>query len=163
MFTLGSAASLDAGDFFEQSAAAARKLGRRAVLIYGRDCERPNVGDQDMACWDFAPYSLVFSRAACIVHQGGVGTTGQALRSGRPQIIVPFSHDQPDNAARCRRSGLAETIARDSYRADTAAAALQKVLSNTSYEQSAFAASQIVRSEHGTQMACDAIEDILRK
>jgi UDP:flavonoid glycosyltransferase YjiC (YdhE family) len=30
------------------------------------------------------------------VHQGGIGTTAQALRAGRPMLIVPFSHDQPD-------------------------------------------------------------------
>ena len=34
------------------------------------------------------------------MHQGGVGTTAQALRAGVPQLIVPAAADQPDNAAR---------------------------------------------------------------
>jgi UDP:flavonoid glycosyltransferase YjiC (YdhE family) len=103
VFTLGSAAVLDARDFFEQSAKAAKMLGRRAVLLYGIDKEPPKGLNQNIIGFQFAPYSLVFSRAACVVHQAGVGTTAQALRAGVPQLIVPFSHDQPDNAARCRR------------------------------------------------------------
>jgi UDP:flavonoid glycosyltransferase YjiC (YdhE family) len=47
-----------------------------------------------------SPAGDLFPRAAVIVHQGGVGTTGQALRAGVPTLIVPFSHNQPDNAAR---------------------------------------------------------------
>jgi UDP:flavonoid glycosyltransferase YjiC (YdhE family) len=30
----------------------------------------------------------------------------QAMRAGVPQVIVPFSHDQPDNADRVERLGL---------------------------------------------------------
>ncbi len=37
VFTLGSAAVLDAGDFYQQSALAAARLGQRAVLLVGSD------------------------------------------------------------------------------------------------------------------------------
>lgn len=162
VFTLGSAASLDARDFFEQSADAARSLGRRAVLIYGREQPPPKGAGGDIAAFEFAPYSLVFPRAACIVHQGGVGTTGQALAAGKPHLIIPFSHDQPDNAARCRRNGVAEIIRRDSYRADTAKNAIAKLLDQPAYVAKARQLKKIVDAEHGTTTACDAIEDILR-
>ena len=33
------------------------------------------------------------------LHQAGIGTLSQALVAGRPQLIVPVSFDQPDNAA----------------------------------------------------------------
>ena len=49
-------------------------------------------------------------RASVIVHQGGIGTTGQALRAGRLMLIVPFGQDQPDNARRCERLGVARTL-----------------------------------------------------
>ena len=162
VFTLGSAASLDARDFFERSAVAARSLDRRALLIYGREQPRPKGAGGDIAAFEFAPYSLVFPRAACIVHQGGVGTTGQALAAGRPQLIVPFSHDQPDNAARCRRNGVAEIIRRESYRADTAKNAIARLLNEPSYLARAVQLKQVVAAEKGTTTACDAIEDILR-
>jgi spore coat polysaccharide biosynthesis predicted glycosyltransferase SpsG len=45
-------------------------------------------------------------RASVVVHQGGIGTTAEALRSGRPMLVVPFAHDQYDNAERVRRLGV---------------------------------------------------------
>ena len=77
-------------------------MGRRALLLAGeqaaalRDAGLPD----SIAAFDYAPHSVVMPRAGVIVHQGGVGTTGQALRAGRPMLIVPFGQDQPDNARR---------------------------------------------------------------
>lgn len=162
VFTLGSAAVMDARDFFEESARAAKILGRRAVLLYGIFNEPPKGLDENIVGFDYAPYSLVFPKAACVVHQGGVGTTAQVLRAGRPHLIMPYSHDQPDNAARCERFGVARTISRDGYTAENAARELQKLLSHQSYLEKAAEAKQIVKAEKGTKMACDAIEDITR-
>jgi UDP:flavonoid glycosyltransferase YjiC (YdhE family) len=163
VFTLGSAAVLDARDFFDQSVEAARSLGRRAVMLYGLFSEPPRGLDGERVGFGYAPYSQVFGRAACVVHQGGAGTTGQALRAGVPQLIVPFGHDQPDNAARCRRAGVAESLGRDEYNAESAAKKLSKILNNKTYAAAAREAAEVVRAEHGTKIACDAIEDILRK
>jgi len=161
VFTLGSAAVMDSRDFFDQSARAAKLLGRRAVLIYGRDRQPPEGLDNNIVGFEFAPYSLVFPHAACVVHQGGVGTTAQVLRAGVPQLIMPFSHDQPDNAARCRRAGVAEIIDRDSYTAETAATALEPLLTDPKYRSNAIPLKQMIEAEHGTQTACDAIDGVL--
>ncbi len=163
VFTLGSAAVMDARDFFEESAKAARLLNRRAVLLYGIFNDAPKITDENIAAFDYAPYSLVFPRAACVVHQGGVGTTAQTLRAGVPHLIMPYSHDQPDNAARCERLGVARTIARDKYGRDAAAKQLRELLADLSYKAKAVEARKIVEAEHGTRVACDAIEQILRK
>jgi UDP:flavonoid glycosyltransferase YjiC (YdhE family) len=119
--------------------------------------------DKNIVGFEFAPYSLVFSHAACVVHQAGIGTTAQVLRAGVPHLMVPFSHDQPDNAARCRRAGVAEIISRQTYSAETASKVLASILDNEIYRTKATALKRIVGSEDGTAMACDAIEDILRK
>src|ERR1035441_1925390 len=97
VFTLGSAAVLAAGRFYEFSARAAIRLGIRAVLLIGTDPRnRPQTDLPDSICVaEYAPYSALFSRAALVVHQGGVGTTAQCLRAGRPMLIMPYSHDQP--------------------------------------------------------------------
>jgi UDP:flavonoid glycosyltransferase YjiC (YdhE family) len=163
VFTLGSAAVMDARDFFDQSVMAAKILDRRAVLVYGIFNESPRGLTDDIIAVPYAPYSRLFPRAACVVHQGGVGTTGQVLRAGVPHLIMPFAHDQPDNAARCRRAGVAEVIDRDKYNGASAATALGKILETNRYYQKAQEAAQIVASEHGTKIACDAIECILAK
>ena len=163
IFTLGSAAVMDARDFFEESGRAAQILNRRAVLLYGIYNEPPKITDKKIAAFDYAPYSPVFPRAACVVHQGGIGTTAQVLRAGVPHLIMPYSHDQPDNAARCERIGVGRAIAREKYTAENAAAQLRELIKDESYKTNAIEAGKIVRAEHGTRMACDAIEAALKK
>jgi UDP:flavonoid glycosyltransferase YjiC (YdhE family) len=163
VFTLGSAAVMDARDFFAESAKAARILGKRAVLLYGIFNQSPEGLDENIVGFDYAPFSQIFPRAACVVHQGGVGTTAQALRAGVPQLVMPYSHDQPDNASRCVRLGVARTISRDRYAAEYAARELREILSKDAYRECAAQAQRVVRVEHGTQMACDAIENIMNQ
>ncbi len=175
VFTLGSAAVMDARDFFEQSIKAAQMLNRRAVMLYGVYNEPPEImknekwktenesnGQPLIAAFDYAPYSQVFPRAACVVHQGGVGTTAQVLRAGVPALVMPYSHDQPDNAARCKRIGAAEIISRDDYTAENAAEILKNLLGNLEYKKRAVEASRKISSEIGTKTACDAIEAVLK-
>ncbi len=163
VFTLGSAAAMDPQDFFDESIAAAKILDKRAIMLYGKFNDPPAGLTDDIAGFNYAPYSQVFSRAACVVHQGGVGTTGQAMRAGAPQLIMPYANDQPDNAARCRRNGLGEVVPRDTYNAKTAAAMISKILADPGYKQRSFQASRIIAAERGTLTACDAIEDVLKR
>jgi rhamnosyltransferase subunit B len=160
VFTLGSSAVGAAGDFYRQSAAAAVELGRRAVLLVGRDLRNRSAEPLPagvIAC-EYAPYSELFPRAAAIVHQGGVGTTAQALRSGRPMLVVPFAHDQPDNAARVERLGVARQLSRSRYTASRAAAELRKLLEDPRYAASATEVGCRIQSEDSVGTACDAIE-----
>lgn len=161
VFTLGSAAVMDARDFFEESLAAAKLLDRRAIAIYGLFNQPPEGIDERRAAFDYAPYSEVFPRAACVVHQGGAGTTGQALRAGVPQLVMPYSHDQPDNAARCERLGVARTISRDRYDRRSAAGELRKLLGDLAYKAKAGEVRTIVAAEQGTSSAADEIEKTL--
>jgi len=160
VFTLGSSAVMVAGDFYVESAAAAAELGRRAVLLVGRDPRNlpARTLPAGVIMAEYAPFSEIFPRAAALVHQGGAGTTAQALRSGRPMLVVPFAHDQPDNAARVVRLGVARQIARSQYRARRVAAELRIMLEDPRYEARAAEAGRRIRSEDGVAAACDAIE-----
>jgi UDP:flavonoid glycosyltransferase YjiC (YdhE family) len=160
VFTLGSAAVINPGTFFAESAAAAQRLGRRAVLIGAEPQE--NLPESILVA-PYLAYSRIFPRAAAVVHQGGIGTVGQALAAGRPMLVVPFSHDQPDNAARLVRRGVARTLGRNQYRAAPAAAELQQLLADPTYAERAAQAGEHVRRETGLATACDAIERLLRR
>jgi rhamnosyltransferase subunit B len=155
-FTLGSTAVMDPGRFFEESAMAARLLGRRALLLMGKNAP-PAYPSKDLFAADYAPYSRVFPRSACVVHQGGVGTTAQALRAGVPQLLMPYAFDQPDNAARVTRIGAGLCLSRRRYRADEAAKQLDKLLTST-YGEHARDAGRRVDSENGLSIACDTVE-----
>jgi UDP:flavonoid glycosyltransferase YjiC (YdhE family) len=161
VFTLGSSAVMDAGEFYRESATAARLLGRRAVLLAGSGEALPRELPPGVAAFDYAPYSELFPRAAAIVHQGGVGTTGQAMRAGVPMLVMPYSHDQPDHAARMVRLGIGRQIARSRYTAGRAARELERLLTDGNYARRATAIGEQVRREDGVGAACDAIEEQL--
>jgi UDP:flavonoid glycosyltransferase YjiC (YdhE family) len=165
VFTLGSSAVGAAGTFYDESAKAAQRIGRRAVLLTGLlPANRPKaVAPSRVLVTDYAPHDLLFPRAAAVVHHGGVGTTGQALRSGRPMIVVPFAHDQPDNAYRVKRLGVARVVYPPQYNARRVAHDLRALLDDPSYAARAADVARVVRAERGSEAAADAIMSLLNE
>jgi UDP:flavonoid glycosyltransferase YjiC (YdhE family) len=165
VFTLGSAAVLAAGRFYEFSAKAAIKLGVRAVLLIGSDQRnRPTQKLPDSICVaEYAPYSALFSRAALVVHQGGVGTTAQCLRAGKPMLVMPYSHDQPDNARRMRRLKVARSISRSNYTPLRVARRLKAMLGEPILAKRAASVAARLRHEDGVTTACDALEGLFER
>ncbi len=159
VFTLGSTAVNHPGNFYAASAEAAHQLNRRAVLLGAPEdfaTAIPNI----LTMRD-APYAEIFPHAAVIVHQGGSGTTGAAMLAGRPQLIVPYGWDQPDNGARIQRMGAGLTIARTNYSAESAATAIKRLLSDARIQSRAANIAARMRKETPLQTACDAMEAAL--
>jgi UDP:flavonoid glycosyltransferase YjiC (YdhE family) len=163
VFTLGSSAVWLAGDFYQVSIAAAKALGRRAVLLAGEQAVtlRQAGLPPGVTAVDYAPHSLVMPRASVIVHQGGVGTTAQAMRAGRPALIVPFGQDQPDNARRAVSLGIARTLSRSAYGVPRLVSELNQLSRDSAVRRQADAVGRQVRAERGAMVACDAIEQVL--
>ena len=161
VFTLGSSAVGAAGRFYHESAEAAARLGARAVLLTGGfAANRPARVPEGVLLVDRAPHQLLFPRARAVVHQGGAGTTAQALRAGCPMLVVPHSHDQPDNAFRVTRLGVARTLYPKRYTAARAATELERLLGDPSYAARAREAAVIVVAEGGAEAAADAIASV---
>lgn len=161
VFTLGSSAVGAAGDFYRNSLEAVNRLGCRAVFLTGSHPQGlPDVLPQSVLCVGYAPHSLLFPRAAAIVHQGGIGTTAQALRSSRPMLVVPFAFDQFDNGNRARRLGVAEVLYRSRYTARRAEKLLRRLIEDASYSRAASAVGGKIRAENGCRCAADAIESL---
>lgn len=155
---------MQAGSFFAESVAAAQKLGIRAILLVGnfnRD-QLPSALPDSIFVTNYLPYSEVMPQTAAIVHQGGIGTTAQGLRAGRPALVVPWAHDQPDNAERLRKMGVGRTVPRQRYRAKRVAKELDRLLNNKNYTSRAQQAAAQIASEDGVSCACDVIEAQLR-
>ncbi len=162
VFTLGSSAFWVAEDFYRDSIKAAQELGQRALLLIGHARNQPQEPlPAGMAAFEYAPFGEVLPRASIVVHQGGVGTTGQGLRSGHPTLIVPHAHDQFDNADRVEKLGCGRTIARPRYNARTAIKELRELLENPTYQNRAAEIGRQVQMENGTVIAVDAIEEVL--
>ena len=164
VFTLGSAAVLAAGRFYEFSAKAAVRLGVRAVLLIGSDPRnKPRQALPESICVaEYAPYSKLFSRASLVVHQGGVGTTAQCLRAGKPMLIQPYSHDQPDNGRRMMRLRVAQVIQRGNYTPLRVGRKLKAMLAEPLFARRAEQVAQRLEQEDGVCSACDALVELYR-
>ena len=107
--TFGSAMRLGR-PYFEAAVEACKLLGVRGLLLGKGGDQIPPDLPPGVAHADYAPFSLVFPRAAAVVHHGGIGTTAQALTAGVPQLVMPMAFDQPDNAQRLERLGVARSL-----------------------------------------------------
>lgn len=163
LFTLGSSAVMQPESFYGESLKTAEQFGFRAILLVGMANPIGRAGSLPSSIYvtDYLPYSLVMPRCSAIVHQGGIGTTAQALRAGKPTVIVPWAYDQPDNAERARKLGVSLTLSRSRYNAERAGRALQTVLDDAGgYSQRASAIAGHISAEDGVACACDVIGEM---
>ena len=159
VFALGSSAIWMGENFWPNAAAAAQRLGRRAILLTG-----PNLPDnlpEGVTAFAYLPYSKVFPRAAVVVHHAGIGTLAQAMRAGRPQLIVPVAFDQPDNAHRAAALGIARTIPFRKVTADRLVEELEPLLTQMDYLEKARAIAGDLATVDGAQHAADALIECL--
>lgn len=94
----------------EHAVVALRQAGAR-VLVLAPGHSVPGRSDDDrlwVASW--VNLREVLPHARLIVHHGGIGTAIEALRARTPQWLFPGAHDQPDNAERLRRLGVARVF-----------------------------------------------------
>jgi rhamnosyltransferase subunit B len=160
VFALGSSVVWIAKDFWEQAIAATVALGQRAILLTGKP---PRQGlPPSVAEFEYLPYSAVFPHAAVIVHQAGAGTLAQALRAGRPQLITPAGFDQPDNAMRAARLGVARVLPFQQVNANRLTVTLRALLQDNHAMQAAQRLAQELQSTDGARSAATAIVDVLR-
>jgi len=166
VFSLGSTAVHIGADFLRESIKACEQLGRRAVLFTGSPELRAQLPASLPAfahAVEYAPHAAVFPHAAAIIHHGGIGTSTEALRAGRPMLVVPHGFDQFDNAERLKHLGVAHAIASHDYRCETVLPLLKDLLDEPGYAQRAWRCAETVRAEHGERVAADLIEANLRK
>ena len=157
LFTAGSAMH-EAAEYFAAAVAAGRALGRRALLVVRRPESLPPLQEGERHV-PYAPFSVLFPRCAAVVHHGGVGTCARGLAAGVPQLVVPMAHDQPDNADRLRRLGVAEVLPSGRFTATRAAAALDRLLKDESVAAACDRWRSHVRSD-GCAIAADWIEEV---
>ncbi len=101
-------------DFIARALAAAMALELRAVVVTPYREQVPADLPATVHYAAYAPFDVLSRQAAAFVHHGGIGTSATVLAAGKPQLIVPFAFDQPDNAARLTRLGVAATVLPDS-------------------------------------------------
>ncbi|WP_207434780.1 glycosyltransferase [Sabulibacter ruber] len=164
VFTLGSNSVMKHRCLFNLFYEVAQQLNSRSVILTGEAnyAKFKGLSDDKILFDSYAPYSQLFPHASCIVHQGGIGTTGQAMHSGKPMIILPECNDQHDNLERTKRLGIACGIPMQRVSIRTLKRGLQELLSTSYYTHKAMQVASALNQENGLKTATDEIEKLLK-
>jgi sterol 3beta-glucosyltransferase len=106
------------------------------------------------------PHSWLFPQMSVIVHHGGAGTTGAALRAGRPSVVVPLAADQGFWARRVHRLGVSPPpLSARRFTAQALAAAIRIATGDPAIQRRATEIEGKIEAEDG--VAC-AVGEIAR-
>lgn len=157
-----SANGQEARRFLELSVHALRLTGKRGLLLGGWDQGNLDTlasSDQVLALRD-VPHDWIYPRASAIVHHGGAGTTGAALRAGVPAVITPIVADQFFWARRAYQIGASPApLIAAKMNAETLAAAITATNDPTMRRRAA-AIGYCIQSEDGVGNAVRIIEQL---
>jgi UDP:flavonoid glycosyltransferase YjiC (YdhE family) len=71
-----------------------KQTGNRGIILSGWS-GIVNRSSKDVLYLEAVPHDWLLPRCKMVIHHGGAGTTSAGLRAGIPNIVVPFTADQP--------------------------------------------------------------------
>lgn len=157
LFCLGSTAVHVPGDFYEKAIAVTKALHRRALLLAGPRAAQFDRVAPSIRAIDYAPLQRIASRCAVNVVHGGIGTTAEALRAGKPTLVAPFAHDQFNNGVRVHELGCGTSIAARRLTEKRMRAVLERLLTEPSYSARAAEVATALDQERGAENAANEI------
>ncbi len=150
----------DARDYFAASVEVAQRLGRRAILLTLHPSQLPCSLPRGIRHFGFVPLSALLPRSAALVHHGGIGTLGQALAAGVPQLTVPMILDQFDNSRRLFRLGVSANVRAAAYRPARIARLLQGLLESPAVAARCRQYAALSREDKPFEKVCLALEHL---
>jgi UDP:flavonoid glycosyltransferase YjiC (YdhE family) len=158
----------DAARVVTVHAQAAARLNRRLLIQKGwADLGPRSLQDPALCSRTYfsghVSHSWLFSKAAAVIHHGGIGTTAEAMRCGCPMVIEPYGHDQFFNAQRVLGLGLGVAMHPHKLTAEGLARVLAEKVLQSATRCRASEMSAKLGQEDGVSVACDLIEQQLAR
>ena len=160
VFTPGSAMA-HGQSFFQAAVEACQSLGRRGILLTRYREHLPAKLPDGVRHFSFVPFSQLLPHVAALVHHGGIGSSSQGLSAGLPQLLMPMAFDQPDNAARLKRLGVADALPPKKFRGPAVARALDRLLANEKTHERCHHWARQCNTEAALSAACEKLERLL--
>lgn len=135
-----------------------RQAGQRAVILTGWDGWAAAEPGPDRLFLKSVPHDWIFPRCAAIIHHAGAGTAAAALRSGRPNVVLPLAVDQPFWAKRIHACGASPApLDSRTLTAARVAAAVRQAIESDHIRQHASDMGIAIRNEAGLGKAVEII------
>lgn len=160
LFSLGTTGSGTEGQRFCQVAAEASLLmDKRAILVMGSNAEiRQHVPqDERLLPIAYEPFSQLVPQIRTLVHIGGAGTIAYGMYGGKPQVVVPFTYEQCDNALRLQDLGVSSTIPIARLNSSILCRKIHQ-MEEDAYRKRALAVQTQIAEENGAEAAADQLE-----
>jgi UDP:flavonoid glycosyltransferase YjiC (YdhE family) len=158
LFTPGTA-NQSAARFFKAALDATQKLGRRALLLTRYPAQLPAL-PATAHHEPFVPLAHVLPRCAALVSHAGIGTLAQGLAAGVPQLTMPMGFDQPDNATRLQRLGVARWLVPARFDGERVAIELAGLLDDNGTAARCRRWAEDIRARDAIGDTCDLLEQL---
>jgi sterol 3beta-glucosyltransferase len=141
---------------------AARRAGRRLVLLGGPAAQAIAHGSPAVCVVERAPHSWLFQHVAAVFHHGGAGTTHAALRAGVPTAALPVAADQYFWGARIAMLGAGPPpVARHTLDAPRLAELMHMAGNLPEYRRRAAALGALLRAEDGVARSVEVVRGLI--
>ena len=140
--------------------AAAAIPGRQLVLSIGSNIQMDDIGPIPASAIVVpkAPQIELLKRAELCITHAGINTTLESLALDVPMVAIPVGFDQPGIAARIVYHGVGESVPVASMNKEDLSGAIQEVLGNPSYRDTARRFQRTIAQTHGLDRAADVLE-----
>jgi len=138
-FTLGTVFNVESGDLLARGLAGLREMPINLVATVGHQIDPAELGRQPahVHLERYLPQSSVLPYCDLVVSHGGSGSVIGALAHGLPCVLVPVGADQPLNAERCAKLGVARVLDAVEATPEAFREAAAGVLDDAAYRRSA--------------------------
>lgn len=141
---------------------ALQKAGARGILATGWGGLKAETLPDTIFKIGETPHTWLFPRMTAIVHHGGAGTTGAALRAGKPSVVVPFFGDQPFWGRLAHTLGVGSCpIPQKKLTVENLAAAIKSVTTNPLIRERASNLGEKILNDDGIGNAVASIDEII--
>lgn len=146
-------------NYFPLCVEACKRLGLRALLVTQYDDLVKDCAGKGIMHCEYVHFPSVIPYALAVVHHGGIGTSGQTVAAGIPQLILPFGSDRADNASRLERLGVAEHLPPFRWTTNLIAESLSRITMLESLKERCEYFSERSQEIDPVEKACDVIDD----
>ncbi len=125
--------------------------GRQLVLSIGSNIQMDDIGPIPASAIvvSKAPQIELLKRAELCITHAGINTTLESLALGVPMVAIPVGFDQPGIAARIVYHGVGKSVPVASMNTEDLSGAIQEVLGNPSYRDTARRFQRTIAQTHG--------------
>lgn len=156
VFAAGSSGSAGKA-FFSAAVKTAAGQAWDAVLLTGTGNSWEGDLPPNVRQYSFIPLSVLLPKSRLLVHHGGLGSASLAFEAGVPQLVLPFGHDQFDNAHQLERLQVGRALyGRGVY--DRLPGIISKILRDPRIAKRAEDLARVMNSDRSLDALCAMLE-----